>query len=226
MNEIFISLKDIYKTYGKKPDAVNALSDISLTLNRGDSAVVTGPSGSGKTTLLNLIGGLDTPDSGTLRIGSLKLNRMGEKERTFYRRKHVGFIFQDDALIPELTAFENIELPLVLTGCGRKKRIEKVESVLSSLGISLKKNSFPYELSGGEKQRVAAARAVVHDPAIVLADEPTSNLDRSSSDKVIDVIRSISKNLGITVLISSHDQEVISRFDKKITLNYGKIMPD
>ena len=217
-----INLENLSKNYGREPDITIALGNITLSFEKGKCYVISGPSGSGKTTLLNLIGGLDRPVSGDIVIDNLRLSGFSENELTDFRRRNIGFVFQDDALIPELTVYENIELPLVLLGYKKKQRAVYADNILSSLGIQLKKKNYPDDLSGGEKQRASIARAVIHSPSIVLADEPTSNLDRESADRVIMMLQKISRELGTTVIISTHDSNVISGFQNRIRLEYGK----
>ncbi len=224
MKEYFLKLENINKTYGKGELAVTALSSVYLYIRKGETAVVAGPSGSGKTTLLNLTGGLDIADSGTISIGGIELDRMNEKQLTSFRREKIGLVFQEDSLIPEMTVYENIELPLALLRIENKKRKYRIERILSSLGMTDKKKRFPYELSGGEKQRISIARAVIHSPSLVLADEPTANLDMLSSTQVIDTIKNISDSLNITFILTTHDGNVLSRFEKIIKLNYGRIV--
>ena len=218
----FINLENLSKSYGRAPYITHALRDITLSFEKEQCYIISGPSGSGKTTLLNLIGGLDRPVSGNIEIGNIMLSDLSEKELTVFRRENIGYVFQDDALIPELTVYENIELPLILIGYDKKQRAVHTDRILKSLGIHLKKKNYPDDLSGGEKQRAAVARAVIHSPPIVLADEPTSNLDRESADRVINMLIKISEEFGTTVIISTHDRYIISEFKNRIILDYGK----
>lgn len=223
MVEKTILFRDVSKTYSRGTSIVSALDNISFSLSHGAALGLSGPSGSGKTTLLNLIGGLDRPDSGDIQVMGNQLQTMTEKELTLYRRKTVGFIFQDDALIPDMTVYENVELPLVLSAVPSYERLGRVEAVLSELEMADRFSSYPDELSGGERQRIAVARAIVHGPLILLADEPTSNLDQSASRKVLDAIARLAASKGICLILSSHDESVLSRFDRRLKLSYGRI---
>ena len=223
MDENCILLKDVSKTYSNGRLDVTALSDVGFSLPCGTSLSLCGPSGSGKTTLLNLIGGLDRPDSGDILVNGKSLLPMTEKELTLYRRKSVGFIFQDDALIPDMTVYENVELPLVLSAVASHERLRRVKAVLAELQMSDRLRSYPDELSGGERQRISVARAIVHGPSILLADEPTSNLDKAASVMVLEAIRGLAAAKGISLVLSSHDESVLSRFDRRLTLSYGRI---
>src|SRR5262245_7833831 len=181
----FIEVRRLYKTYQRGGQIVPVLNDITLDIMPGEFTALMGPSGSGKSTLLNLIAGIDKPDSGELRVGSLDITRLSESELADWRAGHIGFIFQFYNLMPVLPAFENVELPLMLTTLARAERRERVDLTLSMVGLEDRKTHYPSELSGGQQQRVAIARAIVTDPTLIVADEPTGDLDRVSAGEVL-----------------------------------------
>lgn len=220
-NEIIISLKNVSKEFGSDFNKVEALKNISLEIEKSSKIALIGPSGSGKTTLLNLIGLLDIPTTGEILINNEKVNNLSQKERTLYRRKNIGFVFQDDALIEDLTVFENVELPLVLNNINLNRR-EKVMELLTELGLSRKYKKFPNQLSGGEKQRVSIARAVIGNPLIILADEPTANLDNLNAEIVLKTLENLTEKFQITLTLSTHDEFVYKKFKRIIKLNDGK----
>jgi putative ABC transport system ATP-binding protein len=202
---------------------VKALANISLEIQEGAFWVVAGPSGSGKTTLLNLIGGLDEVTSGEIQVGGMNLSGMTERDLALYRRHHVGFIFQGNNLIPTLTAFENIEIPLILTG--EPERKAKVHDILAEIGLQGKAHRFPQFLSAGEQQRVAVARALVHAPRLVLADEPTANLDLKTGTDILSLLQRLNRKLKRTVLFSTHDQRIIGTAENVLRLRDGRLEP-
>lgn len=226
MTRSFIQLENVSRWFGSGRTEVRALSDVSLALAAGTQAVVVGPSGSGKTTLLNLVGALDRPTRGQLTIAGESVSSFSEQQACTFRRYHVGFVFQDNALLPELTVEENIELPLVLVGQGMVQRRQRVEELLHLLGLEKRHRSFPAQLSGGEKQRVAVARAVSHKPQIVLADEPTANLDTVSALAVLQALRHVTQQQQLTLLISTHDPRVFNHFERIIRLEDGLLCAD
>ena len=181
------------------------LQDINLTIAAGDFVALMGPSGSGKSTLLNLIAGIDKPDGGTLRVRGIDIATLSEAELADWRAEHVGFIFQFYNLMPVLTAFENVELPLLLTGLSGAERKAHVEAALAMVGLSDRMEHYPSELSGGQQQRVAIARAVITDPTIVVADEPTGDLDRVSAEDVLNLMDRLNSELGKTIIMVTHD---------------------
>ena len=223
MEEKAIVLEGVGRSYTNGRAPVIALSGIHLGVDYGQRVAIVGPSGSGKTTLLNLIGALDRPDRGTVRCLGMDIASMSEKAAAAFRRKHIGLVFQDDALMPELTVAENIELPLALLRDGPTARARKVADLLAALGLSSVSGAFPMTLSGGEKQRVAVARAVAHEPELLLADEPTANLDAASAARVLDLIDRISAQKGLTVLLSTHDPRVFERFAVIARLEDGRL---
>jgi len=218
-----IKLDKVSRWFGSGHTQVRALSDLSLQLEAGTQAVIVGPSGSGKTTLLNLVGALDRPSAGQLTIGEEIVSAFSEQQACEFRRYRVGFVFQDNALLPELTVAENIEMPLVLIGQGAARRRQRVQELLLVLGLEKRGHSFPAELSGGEKQRVAVARAVSHQPQIVLADEPTANLDAVSARAVMNTLQQLTEQQQLTMLISTHDPRVFEQFEHIIRLEDGRL---
>ena len=219
----FIQLSSVSRWYGEEPNKVHALTEISLSLPVGTQVALVGPSGSGKTTLLNLVGALDRPTHGSITVAGKIITEFDERQASEFRRTQVGFIFQDDALLPELTVAENVELPLVLLGMETKDRHLQVTELLQSLGLGERQRAYPSQLSGGEKQRVAVARAVIHSPKILLADEPTANLDAESAAAVLQIIRQLAEQKELSVLISTHDPRVFKLFDQQIRLNDGQL---
>ncbi len=209
--------------WGRTKDgpAVNALEDVSLRLFSGEMTAVTGPSGSGKSTLVHLMAALDTPTKGTVRISGTDTATLSERGRTRLRRNHVGLVFQRFHLLPALTARGNVALPLIEQGLGRRERRERAEAVLERVGLGDRLDHKPGQLSGGEQQRVAVARALVSDPDVLLADEPTGELDTRTGERILDVIGSTAADRG--VLIASHDRRVVERADRVVRLRDGQV---
>jgi len=226
VNTSFIQLHSVSRWFGSGRTEVRALTEINLALATGEQAVVVGPSGSGKTTLLNLVGALDRPSQGRLIIAGETVSSFSEQQACDFRRYKVGFVFQDNALLPELTVAENIEMPLVLVGQGREQRHQRVAELLQLIGLEKRHSAFPAQLSGGEKQRVAVARAVSHNPQLVLADEPTANLDAVSAAVVIKALRQVTEQQQLTLLISTHDPRVFNNFARVIRLADGLLCAD
>jgi len=223
MNERFLQLDGVSRCFGSGHTAVLALREINFSLAAGDLVALVGPSGSGKTTLLNLLGALDRPTSGSIRLAGELVSSFSEQHAAEFRRQQVGFVFQDDTLIPELTLAENVELPLVLLGIGHGERRQRVAELLAKFGLEARQDQFPPLLSGGEKQRGAVARAVIHRPQLLLADEPTANLDAASALAVLAAIRQLAADYGLTVLISSHDPRVFEQFPRQLRLSDGRL---
>ena len=218
----FIQIKGVSRWFGREHTQVRALTDINLSFAAGEQAALVGPSGSGKTTLLNLVGALDRPTAGQIHLGGQLLSAFTEHQAAEFRRREAGFVFQDSALLPELTLWENVELPLVLIGLPRLERKQRIEPLLQALDLNTRSGAFPPELSGGEKQRAAVARAVVHQPRIVLADEPTANLDTPSAQAVLDILRQLAQQHQLTMLVATHDPRVYTRFQRIIHLEDGE----
>jgi ABC-type lipoprotein export system ATPase subunit len=215
-----IELKDITKIFMRGSEKVNALKDINLNIQQGEFISVTGPSGSGKTTLLHIIGCLDKPTKGVLKIDGIEVENMPESELVNIRRQKIGFVFQQFYLIPGLNVYENVTLPLLFNR--RPKNKNDIVSLLELVGLKERIHHNPNQLSGGEMQRVAIARALVNDPEILLADEPTGNLDTENSEKIFDLLKSLHKR-GLTVIMITHNPDLASRAQKTIKLKDGKI---
>ena len=204
-NSPLVQIKDLDKSYRRGNQIIPVLDNIALDINEGDFLALMGPSGSGKSTLLNLIAGLDQVDGGTIKIGGVEITSLSESELAEWRASNVGFIFQFYNLIPVLTALENVELPLLLTGLSRKERREHSALALELVSLQDRMDHYPRQLSGGQQQRVAIARAVVTDPTILVADEPTGDLDRTSAEEVLQLMDRLSGDLGKTIIMVTHD---------------------
>lgn len=200
-----VEIKNLYKSYRRGDQIIQVLKNISIDINKGEFLALMGPSGSGKTTLLNLIAGIDRADSGIIKVGGIDIISLSEIELAYWRTTNVGFIFQLYNLIPVLTAFENVELPLLLTGLSRKERREHVEMALRMVNLEDRMNHYPGQLSGGEQQRVAIARAIIPDPTILVADEPTGDLDRVSAEEILELMERLVHELGKTIIMVTHD---------------------
>jgi putative ABC transport system ATP-binding protein len=217
---LIVEIHNLSKSYRRGGEVVPVLHDITLDIPAGDFVALMGPSGSGKSTLLNLIAGIDKPDAGTLKVAGVDITALGEAQLADWRAAHVGFIFQFYNLIPVLTAFENVELPLLLTRLPARERREHVEAALALVGLTDRMDHYPSELSGGQQQRVAIARAVISDPAILVADEPTGDLDRASAEDVQRLMERLNSELGKTIIMVTHDPfaaqhaRVIRRLEK------------
>jgi putative ABC transport system ATP-binding protein len=213
-----IKLENVSKGYSEGKAFHKILSDVNLEIRRGEIIILYGKSGSGKSTLLNLLAGIDLPDNGNIYFENRSITALSEKERTLYRRKKIGFIFQFFNLIPTLTVSENLKLPLELNSF----TFERVHELLDELGLSDRINAYPDVLSGGEQQRVAIARALIHNPGFILADEPTGNLDFETSRQIIDLIDKIVKQQGKTMIMATHSRDVMGLADRILTLKDGK----
>ncbi|MBI3371338.1 MAG: ABC transporter ATP-binding protein [Betaproteobacteria bacterium] len=222
--EPLVEIHNLAKSYVRGEQIVPVLSDITLDIQEGDFTALMGPSGSGKTTLLNLVAGIDKPDCGTLRVGGLDITTLTESQLADWRASNVGFIFQFYNLMPVLTAYENVELPLMLTGLGRSERRERVEMTLSVVGLADRMKHYPNELSGGQQQRVAIARAVITDPRLIVADEPTGDLDRSSAADILAMMQRLNTELGKTIIMVTHDGQSARAAKAIIHLEKGEII--
>ena len=216
-----IELSKIGKHYTEGNTRQNVLKDLGLTISDGEIIILFGKSGSGKSTLLNIISGIDLPDEGSVTIDGAKVTGLSEKERTLIRRNKIGFIFQFFNLIPTLTVTENLQLPLELNGI--KDGDDKITAILNEVGLPDKANSFPEKLSGGEQQRIAIARALIHNPAIILADEPTGNLDYETGLQIVDLLDRVVKQKGKTMIMVTHSKDVIGLADKIYSMKDGKL---
>ena len=225
-NNAVITINNLVKRFPVGGEFFTALKDIDLTLNKGEFTGLVGPSGSGKTTLLNIIGGLDSPTEGEVSVLGRALNDTSHGERALLRREHMGFIFQSYNLLPVYTVFENVELPLILNKVGLQEREEKVAQAIESVGLSDKRDSRPAMLSGGECQRTAIARAIVHQPALVLADEPTANLDAENSHHIMKIMVRLNKELSTSFIFATHDEKIMAYLRRIIHLDDGQITED
>jgi len=220
-----VQVRDVVKSYHRGSQVVPVLMDITFDIGEGEFVALMGPSGSGKSTLLNLIAGLDKADSGIINVGGVDITALSETELAAWRATSVGFIFQFYNLIPVLTAIENVELPLVLTGLSRRERREHAETALSVVGLDDRMDHYPSQLSGGQQQRVAIARAVVTDPAIIVADEPTGDLDKVSALEILDLMERLNHESSKTIIMVTHDPRaaekahVLRHLDKGVLTN-------
>ena len=220
-----INLEGIQRVFSVGEEKVHALRDISLTIHPGEYIAVMGPSGSGKSTLLNTIGLLDRPDNGTYFLEGRDVTLLNDTEQAMVRRERIGFIFQFFHLVPRLTAEENIELPLVIAGTLPSERKKRVDSIVSALGLTDRARHRPDQLSGGQRQRVAIARATVTNPAVLLADEPTGNLDRAAGRDVVGILENLNAS-GLTLVMVTHDPELGKRARRRIQMEDGRIVHD
>lgn len=218
-SQIWVS--DLHKTYQRGSEEIDVLNGLNLTVEKGEFIAFMGPSGSGKTTLLNMLGGMDVPSTGSVIVDGDEISSMSARKLTAWRARHVGFVFQMFNLIPVMTAFQNVELPLLLTSLSKAQRKEHVETALALVGLSDRMRHMPSQLSGGQEQRVALARAIVSDPTFLLCDEPTGDLDRKSGNEVLDLIELLSKDHGKTVLMVTHDPLAAERADTILHLDKG-----
>jgi putative ABC transport system ATP-binding protein len=220
-SEPAVRVERVAKRYGRRGREVPVFDGLSLDVPRGDFLALMGPSGSGKTTLLNLIGGLDRPDAGRVVVGAQEISRLGESRLAAWRARHGGFVFQFYHLIPVLTAQETVELPLLLAGLGRSERRRRVASALGIVGLDDRGRHRPGELSGGQQQRVAIARALVSDPELILADEPTGDLDARSAEEILDLLQRLNGEYGKTVVTVTHDPRAARRARRVLHLDKG-----
>jgi putative ABC transport system ATP-binding protein len=214
---------DVRKIYRQGENDITALAGVSLDITKGSFVVIMGPSGSGKSTLLHLIGGLDRPSSGDLLVDGRLIGQMDDDEVTLFRRTKIGFVFQFFNLLPTLTALENVTLPFVLDGASKRDAERKAQSLLEKVGLEQRKHHLPDELSGGEIQRVALARALAFEPPILLADEPTGNLDSKSGEAILLMLRRINQEQGSTVIMVTHSEEAARHGDRIIFLRDGRV---
>jgi len=223
MEPPLIEVVDLFKSYQRDSLEIPVLRNISLEIAEGDFLAFMGPSGSGKTTLLNLIAGIDKPTSGKIVIAGTDITQLSETELAVWRSHHVGFIFQFYNLIPVLTALENVELPLILTPLSRKERRSHAETALQVVGLGDRMHHFPRQLSGGQEQRVAIARAIATDPAILVADEPTGDLDKASAEEVLELMHRLNRELNKTILMVTHDPRAAERARSVRNLDKGEL---
>jgi putative ABC transport system ATP-binding protein len=219
-----IEIKDLCKIFKDSAQEIHAVNNVTLDISEGEFTAIVGPSGSGKTTLLNLIGGLDTPTSGSIHVGGKEIALLKEKEMTAFRMHHIGFVFQAYNLIPVLTAKENVAFVMELQGKKRDEIERRATELLEAVGLGDRMDSRPAKLSGGQQQRVAVARALASKPKFVLADEPTANLDSKSAENLLDIMEKLNKQEGVTFIFSTHDPRIVAKARRIITLEDGKVV--
>ncbi|UWM73668.1 ABC transporter ATP-binding protein [Rhizobium sp. WSM4643] len=222
--EPYIALRGVRKAFKIGAETIPIFSGLDLSIARGDFVAVMGPSGSGKSTLLNMLGGIDSPDAGEIRVGRSHLEQMGEGARAAWRAHSMGIVFQFYNLLPMLNAGENIELPLLLKPLKRKERRARVETVMDLVGLSGRQRQFPFSMSGGQQQRVGIARAIVGDPELLLCDEPTGDLDRKSANDILDMLGFLNRELQKTIIMVTHDPEAASFARRTLHLNKGEFV--
>jgi putative ABC transport system ATP-binding protein len=221
-----IEIKNLTKVYDEKTIPVNALNGVDLAFREGEFTCIVGPSGSGKTTLLNLLGGLDIPSAGEIRIAETNITKLKSRKLIDFRLRNIGFVFQSFNLIPVLTVKENVEFIMQLQGVKKESREKRTLDLMRSVGLGEKINSRPNKLSGGQQQRVAVARALASKPKFVLADEPTANLDSKSAENLLEIMERLNREENITFIFSTHDSRVVAKARRVVTLEDGKIVSD
>ena len=218
-----INLKNVSKTFKLSSGDIDAVKSTTLTIEKGSFVIVSGRSGAGKSTLLNMISGIDAPTSGEISLNGDRISKMSKRQLSKLRRKTIGMVFQSHALMPLLSAFENVELPLRILGLKASERLRRTEEILEILGLKYRMSHRPYELSGGERQRVSVARALVRKPEILIADEPTSQLDSVNTEIVFDQIKQICKSFNTTVVLATHDQRMKKFGNRLYDMSSGKL---
>ena len=226
MNHTLVSIKDLHKVFQRGGERIDVLQGVDLEIPSGDFLALMGPSGSGKTTLLNLMGGLDTPSGGSITVGGDRIDSMSGGKLSAWRARHIGFVFQMYNLLPVLTAARNVELPLLLTKLSKAERRKRVEVALSVVGLGERMNHYPRQLSGGQEQRVGIARAIVTDPTLLLCDEPTGDLDRKSGDEVLDLLQTLNREHGKTIVMVTHDPHAAARAKRTLHLEKGVLVQE
>jgi putative ABC transport system ATP-binding protein len=221
-----VQVRDLHKSFTRGTEAIHVLRDLTLDVGEGEFLALMGPSGSGKTTLLNLIAGLDQPTDGTITVGENVISEMSESELARWRTRHVGFIFQFYYLLPVLTAYENVELPLLLLPLTKEQRRKQVETALDLVGLSDRMSHRPGQLSGGQQQRVGIARAMVTDPELIVADEPTGDLDTKSADAILGLMEILRAQLNKTIIMVTHDPKAAARAQRTLHLEKGQLVLD
>ena len=221
-----VQVRDLYKSFTRGTEPIHVLRDLTLDVAQGEFLALMGPSGSGKTTLLNLIAGLDVPTGGSITVGANVISEMSESELARWRTRHVGFIFQFYYLLPVLTAYENVELPLLLLPLTKEQRRKQVETALDLVGLADRMDHRPGQLSGGQQQRVGIARAMVTDPELIVADEPTGDLDTKSADAILGLMEILRANLNKTIIMVTHDPKAAARAQRTLHLEKGQLVLD
>ncbi len=223
-DHLLVEITGLCKSYTRGEEVIPVLEDITLGVAEGEFLALMGPSGSGKTTLLNILAGLDRADRGALSVGGLDITELGEVDLAAWRARHVGFVFQFYNLIPVLTAYENVELPLILTPLSRAERRRHVDLALSLVGLTHRRDHTPSQLSGGQQQRVAIARALVTDPTLIAADEPTGDLDKVSAEEIMELLARLNAEFGKTIIMVTHDPRAAARARRVIHLDKGALL--
>src|SRR5918993_396622 len=224
MSNSLVSIRDLRKVYQRGGERIDVLQGIDLEIPSGDFLALMGPSGSGKTTLLNLIGGLDTPSGGSITVGGDRIDNMSGSKLSSWRARHIGFVFQMYNLLPVLTAARNVELPLLLTRLSSADRKRRVQVALNVVGLGERANHYPRQLSGGQEQRVGIARAIVTDPTLLLCDEPTGDLDRKSGDEILELLQTLNRQHGKTIVMVTHDPRAAERATRTLHLEKGVLL--
>jgi putative ABC transport system ATP-binding protein len=224
--DTLVTIRDLHKVYFRGSERIDVLKGVTLDIPQGDFLALMGPSGSGKTTLLNLIGGLDTPSEGAIEVAGDRIDRMSGARLSGWRARHIGFVFQLYNLLPVLTAARNVELPLLLTKLSSAERKKRVQIALSVVGLADRANHYPRQLSGGQEQRVGIARAIVTDPTLLLCDEPTGDLDRKSGDEILDLLQTLNREHGKTVVMVTHDPRAAACARRTLHLEKGTLVEE
>jgi putative ABC transport system ATP-binding protein len=219
-----VTITDVHKYFTRGAERIDVLQGVNLTIPQGEFLALMGPSGSGKTTLLNLLGGLDSPSDGTIQVGAETITEMSSARLSRWRAQHVGFVFQLYNLLPVLTAERNVELPLLLSSLGGAERRKRVAIALKVVGLSDRARHYPRQLSGGQEQRVGIARAIVTDPTLILADEPTGDLDRKAGDEILDLLQTLNKSHNKTIVMVTHDPRAAERATRTLHLDKGMLL--
>jgi putative ABC transport system ATP-binding protein len=220
-NDALVRIRDVHKFFTRGAERIDVLQGVHLDIPQGDFLALMGPSGSGKTTLLNMIGGLDTPNEGGVEVHGVEVSSLRGSALSKWRSAHIGFVFQLYNLLPKLTAERNVELPLLLTSLSKKERRERVAVALKVVGLADRAKHYPSQLSGGQEQRVGIARAIVTDPTLLLCDEPTGDLDRKAGDEILDLLQTLNRDLGKTIVMVTHDPQAADRARRRLHLNKG-----
>jgi putative ABC transport system ATP-binding protein len=224
--DTLVRIRNLHKVYFRGSERIDVLQGIVLDITQGDFLALMGPSGSGKTTLLNLMGGLDTPSEGSIEVAGDRIDKMSGGRLATWRARHIGFVFQMYNLLPVLTAARNVELPLLLTKLSSSERKRRVQTALSVVGLGDRANHYPRQLSGGQEQRVGIARAIVTDPTLLLCDEPTGDLDRKSGDEVLDLLQTLNREHGKTIVMVTHDPHAAVRARRTLHLEKGLLVEE
>jgi putative ABC transport system ATP-binding protein len=224
MSETLVRVRDIHKHFTRGSERIDVLKGVNLEIPKGDFLALMGPSGSGKTTLLNLLGGLDTPTGGALDVGGVQISTLSGSTLSRWRSQNIGFVFQLYNLLPVLTAEKNVELPLLLTSLGAAERRKRVAIALKVVGLAERARHYPRQLSGGQEQRVGIARAIVTDPTLLLCDEPTGDLDRKAGDEILDLLQTLNREHGKTIVMVTHDPHAADRAKRTLHLDKGTLV--